>query len=113
MTESRDTLGSGAHEERQRHDAEDHGQRTGEQRDQKRLGHLQPDQLRARGADRAAHGQLSAAPFGAHQKQIGDVGARDEQHYRYRAQQHPKRSAGRWTDEAVEQPDRRSRGAGR
>ena len=100
--ESRDALGGGAQEERERHCAEDHGQPAGQQRDEKRLDHLQPDELRARRADRAAHGQTAAAPFGADQEQVRDVGARDEQHDRHRAEQHPQRCAGRRTDEAVE-----------
>ena len=100
--EARNALGRGAQEQRQRHRAEDHGEPAGQQRDQERLGHLQPHELRARRADRAAHRQTAAASFGAHQEQVGDVGARDEQHDRHRAEQHPERCAGRRTDQAVE-----------
>ena len=60
--ESRDALGSSAQKERERHGAEDHGQPAGQQRDQERFAQLQPDELRARCADRTTHGQAAAAP---------------------------------------------------
>ena len=75
--------------------AQHNGEHAGRQRDQERLGHLQPHELRARRADRAAHRQVAASPFGAHQEQVGDVGAGDEQHDGHRAEQHPQRRAWR------------------
>ena len=45
-----------------------------------RFGHLQPDELRARRADRAAHREIPLPSFRAHDEQIRDVRAGDEQH---------------------------------
>jgi hypothetical protein len=46
-----------------------------------------PDEPPAARAERGAHGQLALARAGAHQQQVGDVGARDEQHEADRAEQ--------------------------
>ena len=100
--ESGNALGSSAQKKRERHDAEDHGQPAGQQRDQKGFAQLQPDELRARCAECTTHGQAAAASLGANQKQIRNVGARNEQHDGHRAQQHPQRCPRRRTDEAVE-----------
>ena len=69
---------------------------------EKRFRHLQPDQLRPRRADGAAHRQVAPPALGAHQEQIGHVGAGDEEHDRNRAQQHPERGARGGTDHPFE-----------
>ena len=62
-----------------------------DRRQDQRLGQQLPDQLRAVGADRQAHGHFTAAPSGAGQQQVGDVGARDQQHQAGHAEQHLQR----------------------
>ncbi len=50
--------------------------------------------MRARPAPSAdADGELPLAPRCAHQQQVGDVGAGDQQHQAHRAQQHQQRRA--------------------
>ena len=49
-------------------------------RQQHRLGEQLPHQLPAAGADRQPHGHLGGPAAAAHQQQVGDVGAGDQQH---------------------------------
>ena len=80
-----------ADETRQREVREAERQHTGERGDDDRFGHLQPNELARGRADRAAHREIALASFGAHEEQIGDVGARDEQHDPDGGEQHPER----------------------
>ena len=43
------------------------------------------------GAERGAHHQLVLAPHAAHQREVRDVGAGDDQHERRRAHEQPER----------------------
>jgi hypothetical protein len=64
-----------------------HGQRdayrTTEARQQNALGEQLPDEARSVGAERDAHCHFMPARRGAHQQQVGNVGAGDEQHERH------------------------------
>ena len=93
--------------------AQDDREHAGDQRDHERFGHLETHELRATGADRAPDREVARAALGAHQEQVGDVGARDEQHDGDGAEQHPERRRGRRSDHALEQRSRRARGAAR
>ena len=76
----------------------DHG--SGE-RDRQALGEHLPHQLRTAGANRRADGELAAARRGADDEQVGDVGARDQQHEGNRAHQRQDRRT-HAADEVVE-----------
>ena len=58
-----------------------------EQREHQVLGQHLTHQPAAAGAERRTHGQLLLAMAAAREQQVGDVGARDQQHQRHGAEQ--------------------------
>ena len=78
------------------------------QRKDDRLEQQLADQLRAAGADRQPHRHLAGASCAAHEQQIGDVRAGNQQHHaRDAKEQHQRRgrflgqlSSGRWSRSA-------------
>ncbi len=65
--------------------ARDHPDRRGDQPDQHRFGQQLADDAPARRAERRADRDFAVAHRGARQQQVGDVGARDQQHQRHGA----------------------------
>ena len=64
-----------------------------DQRDDQRLRHQLPGHAPGFGAEREADRQLLLPRLGAHQEQVGDVRARDQQHEADRAEQNPQHRA--------------------
>ncbi len=79
------------------------------QRDQERLGHQLPGHLLRFGAERQPDRQLLLARFGAHEEEIGDIRARDEQDQGDRAEENPQHLADVADDIDVEWPDERAK----
>ena len=101
-TDPRNAFRRRAEEERQRDSGEDEREHAGRERDGERFRHLEAHELRARRADRAAHGEVASPRLRAHQEQVGDVGARDQQHHGHRAEENEERCLQRRSDDAVE-----------
>ena len=75
---------------------------------EQRLRHQLPGHLPRFGAERQANRQLLLARLGAHQEQVGDVRARDEQHEADGAEQNPQHVADVADDIDVERTHQRS-----
>ena len=69
------------------------------------LGQQLPHDAAAAGADRGADRDLALADGRAHQQQVGDVGARDQQDEGDRAQQHPQRRSDVADDDLLHRRD--------
>ena len=91
-----------AQQQRQAGPGEHDGQHATEESRHERLRHLQPQQLRARGADRAPHGEVALAALGAHHEEVRHVHAGDQQHDGGGGEQDPQRARGR-AEHLVEQ----------
>ena len=72
-------------------DADDDAERAAEERDDEAFGEELTHQAAASRAERGAHRQLAAARAAAREEQIGEVGARDQQHQRDARGQHHQR----------------------
>ena len=94
LVEARDAGRRRVHYERQAESGEDDGQGTRQERRHERLRHLQPQELRARGPDRAPHGEVALAALGAHHEQVRHVDAGDHQHDGGGGEQDPQRARG-------------------
>ena len=81
---------SALHADAREHEAE----HAADDRQQHALGHELAQQPAAAGAERGAHRELAMPRLGARQQQVGEVGARDQQHERHRRLQHPDGAAG-------------------
>ena len=82
--------------------AESHAENAAGQGEQHTFSEQLAHDARAAGSQCGAYGELTFAAGGAHQQQIGDIGAGDQQHQCYRAQHHQQRIA-RVADDAVAQ----------
>ena len=82
--------------------AESHAENAAGQGEQHAFSQQLAHDARAAGSQCGADRELAFADGGAHQQQIGDIGAGDQQHQSYRAQHHQQRIA-RVADDAVAQ----------
>ncbi len=79
---------------------------AGEERQCQTLGQHLPRQPRRPGAERRPQRELVAPLDRARQHQVGDVGARNQDHERDRPEEEPQRPLGRRADDAIDQPSR-------
>lgn len=77
------------------------------ERQQHTLSKHQSDEPSASGTQRSAYGEFALAAAGAHEKQIGDVSAGDEQHQTDRSKQHYQRASITVAEEVFSRPHQR------
>ena len=87
-------------DERLREPRERHAAQRADDREQHALGQQLAHDAHPVGADRHTHGELAAARDAVRQQQTGDVGARDEEQQRDRAD-HRAQHAGRFADDRL------------
>ena len=91
VAEPRDIGRRDVHKHRRQPPPECYPRRRAEGREHERLGQALPDQSGGAGTERQAHRHLAAPSRRAREQQVRDVGARDEQHSRDRAEQYQQR----------------------
>ena len=92
---------------RARPKAEQHAQDAPGDGEQDAFGEELADDAGAAGSQGGADGKLALAAGGAHQQQVGHVGAGDQQHQADGAQQHEQRFAGVADDRVAQRRSRR------
>ena len=97
-------VGQNRGDEVERPAGDEHAGRAAEQREQARLDKQLRDELQPARPEREPDGHLVGAPGGAREEQVGDVGARDDQHERGHAEEEQQRRSGFAVDRALPAP---------
>ena len=113
FADSRKIPGADGQEQTDASESENEAEKAAGQRERQALGQQLADDLEATSAERGAGRELALSYRGAHQQEIRDVGARNEQHEADRAEQNQQRLPGIANDRFLQRRLLRSHLVGR
>ena len=92
LLEPRQVARADRHEQLEPAVSERQAERAADRADDEGLDEQLSGDMYRRGAERGAYGELGSPRIGAHEHEVRDVGARDQQHRADRAHEHPERA---------------------